>query len=242
MLRRKPPKIITRSTTAAAKSLVDNDDLLLHTILYDHQITKSFAFELWIPQTTKSRFTRLILGSGGPAARVHSPDRFIKEIDRGVYWNGAVHWVRYCGKGIYFDLSEEKLHEFPVPEASNDRGHKIVKYFGGCCGHLYWVEGVELEPMELIVYEMEDDHCGWFVKYRVDLKWVWSWYQNPGSGGMEALYSKFTVLAIVDQSIVNAKSGSFEMDGFINIGRTSNTPHGFRTIEALLYIESLACV
>lgn len=41
---------------------------------------------------------------------------------------------------------------------------------------------------------------------------------------------------------VNAKSGSFEMDGFINIGRTSNTPHGFRTIEALLYIESLACV
>lgn len=129
-------------------------------------------------------------------------DRFIKEIDRGVYWNGAVHWVRDCGKGIYFDLSEEKLHEFPIPGASNDRGHKIVKYFGGCCGHLYWVEGVELEPMELIVYEMEDDHCGWFVKYRVDLKWVWSWYQNPGSGGMEALYSKFTVLAIVDQSEV----------------------------------------
>ncbi|XP_022996299.1 F-box protein At5g07610-like [Cucurbita maxima] len=41
-------------------------------IIKNRVTLKSFAFELWIPQTTKSRFAPLILGSGGSAARVHS--------------------------------------------------------------------------------------------------------------------------------------------------------------------------
>lgn len=113
-----------------------------------------------------------------------------------MYWNGAVHWLTGWGNIVYLDMSEEKHHEMPVPCASN-----IEEYLGNCCEHLYWIGRVD-QDVELIVFEMEDDRCGWFVKYRVDLQCVSSLFSDLGYAEIPAWYPKFRVIAIVDQSEV----------------------------------------
>lgn len=110
------------------------------------------------------------------------------------------------------------------------------------------------------MYEVEDDRCGWFVKYRVDLHWVSTLFPKMSAAEEEMGFSKFTVLAIVDRSEVDeepyvvlqslgkavrvdVKSGSFErMVYILNDGGTTKFPMGFGEIDAFLYIETLACV
>ena len=143
----------------------------------------------------------MILAPGGPGAKVAFPFSFNLEKKPAVYWNGAVHWVTYMKNIVYLDMSEEKLHEMAIPRASRGWGTNIKEYFGNCCGHLYWIEGVD-RHMELIVFEMEDERCGWFVKYRVDLQRVSSSFPDPGYVEVPAWEPKFRVIAIVDQSEV----------------------------------------
>ncbi|KAG7035550.1 F-box protein, partial [Cucurbita argyrosperma subsp. argyrosperma] len=199
-----------------------------------------------------------------PCCEGSSKALFILGFSCGVYWNGALYWLRYLENCICLDLCEEKLHRLAIPRASDGWRDRTIKYFGNWCGRLYWIEGVDSESTELIVYEMGDDRgCGWSLKYRVDLQRVCNLFPDPSSGVRAALNSKFSVLTIVDQSEVgeeeeeepyivllsggnairvNVMSGRFERMQYLNNGRTANTPHGVGLIDAHFYIQSLACV
>ncbi|KAL0542075.1 hypothetical protein IC582_022164 [Cucumis melo] len=182
--------------------------------------------------------------------------------DCGVYWNNAVHWISTLENSLYFDLCEEKLHELPMPRVPYGLEERRVEYFGNCGGNLHLIEVYEAE-MELNVYQMQDNHSGWFVKYRVDLRGVSVGFPEMIPSVMDVdmgFFPKFSVAAIVegiDQEAyvvlevegkivrVNVESGRFERLGQIeNDGRTSEVPItvGFGRIDAFLYIENLACV
>lgn len=182
--------------------------------------------------------------------------------DCGVYWNNAVHWISTWENSLYFDLCGEKLNELPMPRVPDGWEERRVKYFGNCGGNLHLIEIYEAQDMELNVYEMKDDHSGWFVKYRVDLHSVCVTFPEMIASVMDVdlgFFPKFSVVAIVDGIEeayivlevvgkvvrVNVESGRFESLGEVeNGGRISQliTPVGFGHIDAYLYIQSLACV
>ncbi|TXG70577.1 hypothetical protein EZV62_005512 [Acer yangbiense] len=87
---------------------------------------------------------------------------------RGVFWNGAVHWVNYYSSpSLYFKVDDEKvrkmpMHAIPIP----DVGRRLL-YLDESRAHLHLVEIYGMTKFE--VYEMKTDYSGWFVKYKVDL-------------------------------------------------------------------------
>nr|XP_043618207.1 F-box protein At5g07610-like [Erigeron canadensis] len=92
----------------------------------------------------------------------------------GVYWNGAIHWVPSCRNPMYFKLDTEQLQKLSlrIRMASLGDYHDgpMPIYFGESRGHLHLVEKPHHENrLQLNVYEMLNDHSGWFVKYQVDL-------------------------------------------------------------------------
>lgn len=185
--------------------------------------------------------------------------------DCGVYWNRAVHWISTGENCLYFDLYEQKLHELPMPRVPDGWEERRVEYFGNCGGHLHLIEIYEPQELQLDVYEMREDRCGWFVKYRVDLRCVSVAFPKmiPSEEELEwGFLNKFSVMAIVggvevdeesyvvlkvDEKVVrvNVESGRFESLVEIENGEGISTfivPVGFGQIDAYLYIESLACV
>ncbi|XP_023549834.1 F-box protein At5g07610 [Cucurbita pepo subsp. pepo] len=183
--------------------------------------------------------------------------------DSGVYWNSAVHWIDAWENCLYFDLREEKLHELPMPRVPEGWEERRVEYFGSCGGNLHLIENYEPQDLVFNVYEMKDDHSGWFVKYRVDLRCVSVAFPEivPSEENLEfGFIPKFSVIAIVDGTEVgeesyvvlqifekivrvNVESGRFEsLVESDNGGGISQVNGFFGQVEAYLYIESLVCV
>ncbi|TXG70580.1 hypothetical protein EZV62_005515 [Acer yangbiense] len=90
---------------------------------------------------------------------------------RGVFWNGAVHWVNfYISHCLYFKVDDEKLRKMPMPATPIpddwDYGRRL-RYFDESREHLHLVEKYVTQNFD--IYEMEADYSGWFVKYHVNL-------------------------------------------------------------------------
>ncbi|KAL7582117.1 hypothetical protein Lser_V15G43669 [Lactuca serriola] len=93
-----------------------------------------------------------------------------------VYWNQAIHWAPCCVNPLYFKLDIEELQSLPLPmmpEASSEgyENGDMPLYFKESRGHLHFVEAADrsVSHLQLNVYDMLNDHSGWFLKYRVDL-------------------------------------------------------------------------
>ncbi|KAK9280491.1 hypothetical protein L1049_014183 [Liquidambar formosana] len=99
--------------------------------------------------------------------------RRIDRLYRGVFWNGAVHWVGCNQLAILrFDVDQEQLQEIPMPPIPDGISTRNITYFGESRDHMYLVEIQDICIAQFNVYEMERDCSGWFVKYRVDLDTV----------------------------------------------------------------------
>ncbi|KGN50317.1 F-box protein At5g07610 [Cucumis sativus] len=228
-----------------------SSDYKVICVRYSDAYTDTFQIEMYSSVT----------GPWRPVQGVFSAPLSMR-FDSGVYWNNAVHWISTSENSLYFDLREEKVHDLPMPGVPDGQEQRRVKYFGTCGGNLNLIEIYEAQEMELNVYQMQDDHCGWFVRYRVDLRGVSVVFPEmiPSEDDADlGLFPKFSVAAVVegieeasvvlevDGKIVrvNVESGRFERLGEIEKGGCSSQlplAVGFGRIDAFLYIESLASV
>ncbi|KAL2550074.1 F-box protein [Forsythia ovata] len=89
--------------------------------------------------------------------------------EKGVYWNGSIHWV---GNGtfesLYFIIDDERLETLPMPPIPDGWEWRSNYYFGESCGHLNFIETFGPQ-IQFNIYEMKRDYSEWFVKYQVDL-------------------------------------------------------------------------
>ncbi|KAL5569810.1 hypothetical protein UlMin_026385 [Ulmus minor] len=89
---------------------------------------------------------------------------------RGVFWNGAVHWTCLRKPSLYFNVEEERLSRMPLPPVSKyDNRVRYLRYFGESRGHLHLIDHFyTFSALQFDVYEMEMDYSFWFVKFRID--------------------------------------------------------------------------
>ncbi|TXG70550.1 hypothetical protein EZV62_005485 [Acer yangbiense] len=87
----------------------------------------------------------------------------------GLFCNGAIHWVNWPGTSLYWNIDEVQLHEMPMPTTLIPEHRIRLRYFGESRRHLHLVDMYGPSSTKFIVYEMERDYSGWFVKYRVDV-------------------------------------------------------------------------
>ncbi|XP_010263254.1 PREDICTED: F-box protein At5g07610-like [Nelumbo nucifera] len=99
-----------------------------------------------------------------------------KEFTPGVFWNGAMHWIRQPDTFLCFDVERECLRTMPpLPQLTQALNRRGYLYFGESQGHLHLIvanvrhQAFGPETTSFAVLEMEKDYSGWFVKYQVDL-------------------------------------------------------------------------
>nr|XP_027069436.1 F-box protein At5g07610-like isoform X1 [Coffea arabica] len=92
--------------------------------------------------------------------------------DRGVSWNGDLHWIGPWNYSACFDVSNERLrplrYTIRTPEFEE---HGDDWYFGESGGHLFYIHPNEPYGTLLDFFELESerDCLRWNVKYHVDL-------------------------------------------------------------------------
>ncbi|KAF8025330.1 hypothetical protein BT93_F2234 [Corymbia citriodora subsp. variegata] len=92
--------------------------------------------------------------------------------ERGVFWNGRLHWVGRGRSALRFHVKDEVLMEMPMPPIPEGWSERKLGYFGESGGHLYLVEIYGSVTTAFDVMEMARDYSGWFVKYHVNLEAV----------------------------------------------------------------------
>ncbi|KAM7491690.1 hypothetical protein LguiA_034611 [Lonicera macranthoides] len=130
---------------------------------------------------------------------------FTTIFSRGVYFNGAIHWISRSLSTYYFDVDQEHVQVMPMPPVSHELGYssRKARYFGESSGHLHLIETNELGKIQFDVFEMERDCSGWFVKYCVDLSLMVNTYPKmiPDSCGYRGglCYGFFPLYVLVGE-------------------------------------------
>ncbi|KAJ0007769.1 hypothetical protein Pint_30754 [Pistacia integerrima] len=60
--------------------------------------------------------------------------------ERGIYSNGAIHWVGRGEKSLRFDVENELMHWIPMPAIKDGWTERRIGYFGESRGNLYLIE------------------------------------------------------------------------------------------------------
>ncbi|XP_073101243.1 F-box protein At5g07610-like [Elaeis guineensis] len=98
---------------------------------------------------------------------------------KGVYWNGALHWITENAFVVSFDVEQQVVKTTWLP--SGDRGGTLL-YFGESRGHLHLIETGDgkdssyVDWMHFQVFEMGKDNASWSLLHIVDLCQVWDVY------------------------------------------------------------------
>nr|XP_027066103.1 F-box protein At5g07610-like [Coffea arabica] len=92
--------------------------------------------------------------------------------ERGVLWNGDLHWISPWNFSACFDVSNERLR--PLRYTINTpEGEEYVDdwYFGESGGHLFYIHANEPQGtlFDIFKLELERDCLCWNFKYHVDL-------------------------------------------------------------------------
>ncbi|KAB2060216.1 hypothetical protein ES319_A10G001800v1 [Gossypium barbadense] len=87
--------------------------------------------------------------------------------NRGVFWNGSLHWIGMGNLALRFDPETELMLTMPMPPTQRKLG-----YFGESGGHLLLVEAYGPLTAGFDIMEMKADYSGWFVKYHLNLDQV----------------------------------------------------------------------
>ncbi|KAL3651321.1 hypothetical protein CASFOL_004323 [Castilleja foliolosa] len=173
----------------------------------------------------------------GPWVKCGGPYKFDVDIATGVYWNGAIHWLKHlwCCRNVTRDslyFNPDDLHhrlagpQIMLTPPIHHRDYRCFDYyFGESCNHLHYIAMIK-EQTHFTVYEMRADYSEWFVKYRVEACQVMDacWDNLKPKGWWN--YYRFRILTMVrgdkeedsflilkfDRKITkyNLVSGSFE--------------------------------
>ncbi|XP_030546940.2 F-box protein At5g07610-like [Rhodamnia argentea] len=92
--------------------------------------------------------------------------------NRGVFWNGGLHWIGRGRSSLRFCVKDEVLMEMTMPPIPKEWSERKPGYFAESGGHLYLVEIYGSVTTAFDVMEMARDYSGWFVKYHVNLEAV----------------------------------------------------------------------
>ncbi|KAL6185271.1 hypothetical protein ACLB2K_041405 [Fragaria x ananassa] len=100
-------------------------------------------------------------------------EQFEVDFRRGVYCNGAIHWLThkdelfycYIGDGVDKKSVRGGLVASPVSLVFD----REYRYFGESCGHLQLIDVFKPCVTQLEVRELKPDYSGWVVKYHVNL-------------------------------------------------------------------------
>ncbi|CAA2968024.1 Hypothetical predicted protein [Olea europaea subsp. europaea] len=84
--------------------------------------------------------------------------------DKGVYWNGLIHWIGRF-ESLYFIIDEESLITLPMLPSQMVVRRRSNYYIEESCGHLNFIETFD-QQIQFNVYEMKRDYSEWFVKYQ----------------------------------------------------------------------------
>ncbi|KAL3849292.1 hypothetical protein ACJIZ3_011174 [Penstemon smallii] len=136
---------------------------------------------------------------------------FINSFKKGVYWNGAMHWMCYK-RHLYFKIEDQVLDEMPKLPFSNDWNSRSNSYFGESCDHLHFVETRDTQ-IQLNVYEMKRNYSEWFIKYQIDLSPVFAAYPEIIRGYTNPKIS----LCYYDFSLFCIVSGWKEEESFLGL-------------------------
>ncbi|KAK3219044.1 hypothetical protein Dsin_013014 [Dipteronia sinensis] len=98
--------------------------------------------------------------------------------NRGVYWNGSLHWVGNGDLSLRFDVQKELMLTMPMPPIPEEHLERKLSYFGESGGHLYLIEIYDPRTAVFDVMEMRSDYSGWSVKYHVDINNLKACYYN----------------------------------------------------------------
>ncbi|KAK0597905.1 hypothetical protein LWI29_029675 [Acer saccharum] len=98
--------------------------------------------------------------------------------NRGVYWNGALHWVGNGDLSLRFDVQKELMLTMPMPPIPEELSERKLSYFGESGGHLYLIEIYDPLTTVFDVMEMRSDYSSWSVKYHVDINTLKACYYD----------------------------------------------------------------
>ncbi|EOY26265.1 F-box family protein, putative [Theobroma cacao] len=99
-------------------------------------------------------------------------------LNRGVFFNGILHWIGRRNLALRFDLEREVMLTMPMPPIPEGWTERKVRYFGESGGHLFLIETYGALTAGIDVKEMKSDYSGWFVKYHLNLDTVA--FHSPG--------------------------------------------------------------
>ncbi|XP_058071436.1 F-box protein At5g07610-like [Magnolia sinica] len=93
--------------------------------------------------------------------------------EKGVLWNGALHWTTLRKSFVSFHVERESFWTTKMPPKSSRSDSQTCRYFGESNGHLYFIETDDscktILPIEFDIWEMEHDYSQWCVRYHVNL-------------------------------------------------------------------------
>ncbi|XP_059635778.1 F-box protein At5g07610-like [Cornus florida] len=188
----------------------------------------------------------------------HSGECLVGEQDiwynfkKGVYWNGAIHWVFKSQPFLCFDVDNECFKAMPSTPITDGRSKRIIKYFGQSGGHLHLIEIYEPQRTIFDVLEMEGDYSKWFSKYRIDL-------DAPTTSPFPLMTPKgFSIFSLLEEKegkikLVLSIPGKFILYDLSDMTIKelldtipANLPHNAKDVILCRcvgqYIESLTCV
>ncbi|KAL7191011.1 hypothetical protein ACSBR2_023145 [Camellia fascicularis] len=115
---------------------------------------------------------------------------------KGVFWNGAIHWVNYKTVHFQFDIEAEKLIEIPMNPITKRFSHTKVRYFLECGGHMFLVQNNRPSALGFKILQMAMDRNGynWVVKYQVNLRPLRSVFPELADGYASYAFSVLCVL------------------------------------------------
>ncbi|KAL3535354.1 hypothetical protein ACH5RR_003815 [Cinchona calisaya] len=101
-----------------------------------------------------------------------NPFHILEVFDRGVFCNGAIHWLSTISDSFYFVLEKETMKTLPMPPMHRDiYTTKRLRFLGQSGGYLNLIDFeanlFHNPPMD--IYEMKKDYSEWVLKYRIDL-------------------------------------------------------------------------
>ncbi|XVF86244.1 hypothetical protein PTKIN_Ptkin18bG0024900 [Pterospermum kingtungense] len=89
--------------------------------------------------------------------------------NRGVFWQGALHWIGRGNLALRFNTEREVMVTMPMPPIQEVWTERKVRYFGESGSHLFLIETYGPLSAGFDVMEMKADYSDWFVKYHLNL-------------------------------------------------------------------------
>ncbi|GMH11291.1 hypothetical protein Nepgr_013132 [Nepenthes gracilis] len=186
---------------------------------------------------------------------------FDVEFERGVYWNGNIHWLSHTETTVFFDVESECMKSLALPPSLEGAYIGRFRYFGESHGHLHLIEIRTNCVADFDVLEMDADYVNWFVKYRVNLDVLGCEFHEMFLDGNDRFgrrfrFYAFSILSVVrgeeeeDSTLILSIPGKVLSFNFrtkitrslCNVVDQSDKWLPFKGYNAYQYIPSLYCI